>query len=280
MKPIVIASHRRAGTHFVADAIRANWAPGGRRPEIVPLESVFRSPLDTDGTAAATRREIERRRREGRPMILKTHCPAGFPEFWAPEYRSFVEGLLGAALIVRVTRSPLDVLRSLRRYVCGLEGQQPGGSLSEFAMAPSRFYPDCPALRGQSNAWVLGAHVGGWAQAMAGRPNCAAVSFEALSLDYARALSALFGDLGLALPRRWRDVRGLPGRWRRPWTRWLWPADFAPSAVNFGGGLVGRGRAEVGSVFHEGVILQAYADGMIGTAAENLPMPQTIAIGA
>ena len=108
---VVIASHRRAGTHLTIDSFRTNGTDVNRRflnldriepthPTHIPIEDFDRTLHSGKGT-----------------VLVKTHALPG-PEAWQdPAARDYAGQLLATSPIVYVHRDGRDVLVSLYHYV-------------------------------------------------------------------------------------------------------------------------------------------------------------------
>jgi len=115
---IVLATHRRSGTHLSIDLLRRQFEACAARKRLgEPLDALY---LNLERLMLASRGLSEEQalallRRAPRP-IVKTHALPGF-EAWGATHARFVEDLLGHADVFSVVRDGRDVLCSLHRYL-------------------------------------------------------------------------------------------------------------------------------------------------------------------
>lgn len=142
LKPLLIASHPRSGTHVSIDFVRRqflstwNWRfPGW------PNDHVY---LNIERLGASSRRfsEATARRIVTRPRraILKTHFNPQFTETWM-EAESFSPAdewlsLIDRAIKVYVVRHPLDVMCSYYQFSCGIDPRHEQGGFLGFVFGP------------------------------------------------------------------------------------------------------------------------------------------------
>ncbi len=129
---IVVATHRRSGTHLAIDLLRRQFAECRARKRLGEgLDSLYLNldrllphpePL-CEARAAALLRRAER-------PIVKTHALGEHLDGKGP-HAAFVASVLADAQLVVVVRDGRDVLASLHAYVRGYDPTAPAG-LSDF----------------------------------------------------------------------------------------------------------------------------------------------------
>jgi hypothetical protein len=127
LRPVLVASHPRSGTHLVMDLLRRQfrslntWRAWG-----LPLDYLY---LNLERLGADSRRfpEALARRIVNRPRraLLKTHFDARFEAGWAldetvPPARHWLQ-LVSQAHAIYVLRHPLDVMASYHQFLCGID---------------------------------------------------------------------------------------------------------------------------------------------------------------
>jgi hypothetical protein len=153
--PILIASHRRSGTHLTLDLLRRNFP--ACRPRMLPLENPHDSYLNLDRFEAGHKvacDEPEALRilgKSARPL-LKTHSEPDFTEI-DPARRAFLDGLLAKTKTVYVWRDGKKVMCSMWtwRRVFDASARVP---FAEFIRQTDE--------RGRSRVRVWGEHVSAW----------------------------------------------------------------------------------------------------------------------
>ena len=202
VKTIVIATHRRSGTHWTLDALRNN------SPDVceqfMTLERIAarhgdRMPLDEF-----------RLQLQGLPgrVLMKVHdVPAA--TFWQGEAeRAFVRSILRESPVIYVHRDGRDVMVSLYYYMRSFDAAVREQSFSEFLRGEAR-------LDGIATGLSRPAYWAQHVQAWLAEPNRLAVSYRALESDYEAALRAMAGFLKVRLPRSLRAIQ-LPGSQPKP----------------------------------------------------------------
>ena len=182
---IVVASHRRSGTHLVLDSLRNNGLDV--HPRFLTLERI-----DPAHERHLTIDQFDRRlRRNAGTVLVKTHALPG-PAAWEdPVAEAYVRELLAGAPIVYVHRDGRDVLVSLYHYVATYSPLVSGQSFGEFIRAPYT----APDAMGLSRAAYWQHHVLAWLDA---RPT-ALVGYAELLAGFPTVMARLADAVGLEL---------------------------------------------------------------------------------
>ena len=162
LRPILVASHPRSGTHLVMDLLRRqfrsldNWRIWG-----LPLDYLY---LNLERLGAENRRfPAERARRivnRPRRALMKTHFDADFVTGWAedestPPSKAWLD-FVGKANIFYVVRHPLDVMVSYHQFLSGIDKSLAGMDFMSFLRSPN--WNECAS---RLEWW--GRHAVGWA---------------------------------------------------------------------------------------------------------------------
>lgn len=114
MKPVVVASHPRSGTHLTIDTIRRQFPPC--RGWVFPWETVHHLYLNLDRLQEGHPQRIGIKKakkllaRSDRPLV-KTHSSPRLDQFKGTA-KSLAEQILAAGVIIYVVRDPRDVMCS------------------------------------------------------------------------------------------------------------------------------------------------------------------------
>lgn len=167
--PIVVASHRRSGTHLTLDLLRRNFP--ACRPRMLPLENPHCAYFNIDRFEATTtlpcdEKEALRLLSKARRPSVKTHATADFPDV-PGERRAFVEALMARGRVIYVHREGKKVMCSMWtwRRVFDPSARVP---FSEFIRQTDG--------RGRSRPRVWSEHVAAWR----GRDGVLSVDFDRL----------------------------------------------------------------------------------------------------
>ncbi len=209
-KTIVIATHRRSGTHWTIDALRNNspdvndvfltlehTAPNHDSP--VPLDE-FRQRLQA---------------LEGRVLIKAHDLPAA--TFWQGEAeRCFAREVMTTSPVLYVHRDGRDVMVSLYYYVQSFDEAARSQTFSEFLRSESTLDGVATGIS-QPAYWAH--HARTWLQ----QSNILPISYAALETDYQRLVRQMAKFLGIRLRRSLRQI-DLPGASHKPslFGRALW----------------------------------------------------------
>ncbi len=219
-KTIVIATHRRSGTHWTIDALRSN------SPDICNafltlerIEASHDAPIPLDDF----RRQLESL--EGR-VIIKVHdLPAA--TYWKGEAeRKFARSVLGSSPVIYVHRDGRDVMVSLYYYMQSFSEMVKGQSFSEFLRGEASL--DGVAT-GLSRPAYWAHHVVAWLA----QPNLLAVSYWALESDYGATLRQMADFLEVRLNRSLQKI-GLPTAQKKPtyYQRIKWKLGLKPKRLS------------------------------------------------
>jgi len=191
-RPIVVATHRRSGTHLTIDTLRRNFP--ACRPRLLPLENLHKSYLNVDVFETGFPQPIDQREalrilgKADRPTI-KTHSEAGYPAI-DPAHRPFVDALLENCRTLYIARDGRKVMCSLwtwRRV------------FDETARVPFPEFIRQQDGTGRSRPRQWADHVLGWLET----PGVVSYTFDELVKDSARVL----GEIGerFDLAPAWAD---------------------------------------------------------------------------
>ena len=201
-KTIVIATHRRSGTHWTIDALRNN------SPEICNgfltlerIEASHDAPIPLDDF------RLQLKGLDGRVLVKVHDLPTA--TYWKGEAeRKFARSVLGSSPIIYVHRDGRDVMVSLYYYMQSFSEVVKGQSFSAFLRGEAAL--DGVAT-GLSRPAYWAHHAGAWLT----QPNLLAVSYGALESDYEAALRGMAVFLDVKLNRSLRTIQ-LPGAQRKP----------------------------------------------------------------
>ena len=201
-KTIVIATHRRSGTHWTIDALRNN------SPDICDsfltlerIEASHDAPIPLDDF----RMQLESL--DGRALVKVHDLPAA--AYWKGESeRQFARSVLDSSPIVYVHRDGRDVMTSLYYYMQSFDETVKGQSFPAFLRGEA-------SLDGVATGLSRPAYWAHHAAAWLTRPNLLAVSYGALESDYEAALRRMAAFLKVKLNRSLRPIQ-LPGAQSKP----------------------------------------------------------------
>jgi len=205
---LVLATHRRSGTHLTIDLLRKQFPEFRSRKRLgeplhrlyVTLEMLNRKGMISDrvlGRSLTEHHAVSIMRRAARP-IIKTHSMPGFDD-WRPQFTPFLDELLRDADIYYIYRDGRDVLASLHPYM-------------QYFHPPARC-PFSTFLRQEVNGVN---HVQAWAQhvrAWLDQPGVRTLRFEDIVNDTRAVVERLGRELNVEpqyieplLPRRLRNI--------------------------------------------------------------------------
>lgn len=183
--PVLIASHRRSGTHLTLDLLRRNFP--ACRPAMLPLENPHHSYLNIDrfetGHAVpVTQREALRLLGKAARPLVKTHSEPGL-EAVPIDAEPFISDLAGRARTLYVHRDGKKVMCSMWtwRKVFDPEARVP---FSEFIRQPDG--------QARSRVRVWGEHVSSWLAV----PDVLAFDFDRIVRDTASLLTEIGAFIG------------------------------------------------------------------------------------
>ena len=201
-KTIVIATHRRSGTHWTIDALRNNSPDicadfltlervSTRHDTALPL-SKFRQQLDA----------LDRR------VLIKVHDLPSAGYFHGEAERDFARELMSNSPIVYVHRDGRDVMVSLYYYLRTFSDVVRGQSFAEFLRSESTVDG---IANGMSRPAFWAHHAGAWLH----EPNLLPISYAVLETDYKDTLREMADFLGVRLRRSLQAIT-LPGEQASP----------------------------------------------------------------
>lgn len=201
-KTIVIATHRRSGTHWTIDALRNN------SPDICDsfltlerIEAGHDAPIPLDDF----RMQLESM--DGRVLVKVHDLPAA--TYWkGAAERQFACAVLENSPIIYVHRDGRDVMASLYHYMQSFDETVKGQSFSAFLRGEA-------ALDGVASGLSRPAYWARHIRAWLARPNALAVSYGTLESDYEAALRRMAAFLDVRLNRALRPIH-LPGAQSQP----------------------------------------------------------------
>ncbi len=201
-KTIIVATHRRSGTHWTLDALRNN------SPDVsetfLTLERLS-SDHDSPMPLGQFRRQLETL--EGR-VLLKAHdLPAA--TFWKrDEERTFALSLLRGSPVIYAHRDGRDVMVSLYYYMQSFDADVKKQTFSDFIRSESKLDG---VDSGLSRPAYWARHARDWLR----QPNVLRVSYEGLETTYETSLREMADFLGISLQRSLRTI-DLPGKSGKP----------------------------------------------------------------
>ncbi len=234
---VVLATHRRSGTHLTIDLLRRHYpACRSRKRLFEGLDSLYLN-LDAMHTPwnLHLSQALQRLRRAERP-IVKTHGPPGFAhsgsESWSAEHRRFAHAVLDDADVLSIHRDVRDVLASYHHYERSYSPEK-RTTLSEFIQQKDGSVSRPRAWANQVRAWRAAGATSIAYEEIVGNPRTA---LETLSRALGMTPAGGEPILPLALQGRWharwqvafsRDpeattvpgATGRPLRWREALSR-------------------------------------------------------------
>lgn len=172
---IVIASHRRSGTHWTIDTLRHNC---GVEEKYINLDRVL--PWHNKHVTTDQFSEFASENR-----LVKTHTPASLSVFEKGGVKNFARNVIDSSRVIYVVRDGRDVMVSLYHYLKHMDTDP--GTFSEFLRQDNEFDVD---RVNRVDYWAY--HVNGWLD----RADVV-LSYEALHLDYEYTVRSLAECLGL-----------------------------------------------------------------------------------
>ena len=187
-KTIVIATHRRSGTHWTIDALRNNSSDVS--DTFMTLERVS-SDHETPTPLPEFRRQLKVL--DGRVLVKVHDLPVA--TFWKrEEERAFARSVLRESPAIYVHRDGRDVMVSLYYYMQSFDEDVKKQSFSEFLRSESKLDG---VDTGMSRPAYWAHHARTWLQ----QPNLLPVSYAALENDYVNSVRQMAGFLGIRVQR-------------------------------------------------------------------------------
>ena len=201
-KTIVVATHRRSGTHWTIDALRNN------SPDVSEsFLTLERTSSDHDAPMPLPEFRERLNTLEGRVLVKVHDLPAA--TFWKrDEERAFALLVLGQSPVIYVQRDGRDVMVSLYYYMRSFDEEVKQQSFSDFIRSESKLDG---VDSGMSRPAYWAHHARVWLQ----QPNVLLVSYEALEKRYETSVREMAAFLGVRLRRSLRAI-DLPGKSGKP----------------------------------------------------------------
>ncbi|MCY4018585.1 MAG: sulfotransferase domain-containing protein [Chloroflexi bacterium] len=197
-KTIVVATHRRSGTHWTIDALRNN------SPDVSEsFLTLERASSDHDSPMPLSEFRQRVKTLEGRVLVKVHDLPTA--SFWKRnEERTFALSVLRESPVIYVHRDGRDVMVSLYYYMQSFDEEVKKQSFSDFIRSESKLDG---VDSGMSRPAYWAHHARVWLQ----QPNVLRVSYEALEKSYEASVREMGAFLGISLRRSLRTI-DLPGK--------------------------------------------------------------------
>ena len=188
-KCIIVASHRRSGTHWLIDTLRNNFhdfAPG-----YFNLDRLAPHSSANDFVDLTSFQEILAG--HDKMLILKTHTSQDLASFRGnDDVNRFIRKLIRRNNVIYIWRNGLDVMNSLHHYLKKFQDDVPESytglmKMKEDLGESARL----PADMSRLDYWM--AHVRGWHEGAART----IITYEELYFDYEAAVNRLAAELDL-----------------------------------------------------------------------------------
>lgn len=172
---IIVASHRRSGTHWTIDSLRHNSLD--IKEKYINLDRLLPRHHRT-----VTSQQFSDFARGN--ILIKTHSPHSLSPFLSGGVYEYVNEVLASSKVIYVVRDGRDVMVSLYYYLQHI-GRDPG-TFSEFLKQDNEFDVD---RINRIDYWVQ--HVAGWMDNAD-----VVIQYEALHSKYEEAVKTMIGVLG------------------------------------------------------------------------------------
>lgn len=201
-KTIVVATHRRSGTHWTIDALRNN------SPDVCEtFLTLERMSSDHDSPVPLVEFRKGLQTLEGRVLVKVHDLPTA--TFWKhDEERAFALSVMRQSPVVYVHRDGRDVMVSLYYYMQSFDEEVKQQSFSEFIRSESKLDG---VDSGMSRPAYWAHHARLWLQ----QPNVLLVSYGALEQCYESSVKEMAAFLGIGLRRSLLAI-DLPGKAANP----------------------------------------------------------------
>jgi len=201
-KTIVIATHRRSGTHWTIDALRNN-SPD-INPKFLTLEQTEPShhqpiPLDEFQNTLESL--------SGHVLIKVHDLPTGM--FWQSEREQHhALAIMQNSPVIYVHRDGRDVMVSLYHYIKSFRADFADLSFSDFIRMDNEL--DGKPIMSRPAYWAY--HVNTWLK----HPNTLAIAYEALETDYNATVKKMADFLNISLSNTLQTVDLHPSKKNKP----------------------------------------------------------------
>ena len=200
-KKVIVASHRRSGTHLTIDAIQNNFNVFQANPPIndLTLDNLSRHLVHSELCCDEIQRRIE-----GASCVMKTHAHGKISAFFQGDLdlREFVSNLFAQSKIIYVLRDGRDVMVSQYFYQQCFDERTKEISFSQYLREENNF--DRETYDGALNRvqyWVF--HLNSWIS----NENCLKISFDDLEKRYRATLQKVSEFIDEPLNRPISDNR-------------------------------------------------------------------------
>ncbi|CAN2045681.1 O-methyltransferase [Candidatus Magnetomoraceae bacterium gMMP-13] len=199
LQHVIVASHRRSGTHLTIDSIINNFFIFSQNPDI---NKVTLDHLLTQGKQHQSIAEIQAQICHS-PCILKTHSHGNIENFFSKsELKNFINKLFSNSKIIYVHRDGRDVLTSLYYYMHNFNEKIKNIPFSEFIRMPNDFNED--TYEGELNRveyWQF--HVRSWLE----KKDILFLSFDDFHKDLHNTLIKISRFIGYPINSEIKDIR-------------------------------------------------------------------------
>jgi len=200
-KNIIIASHRRSGTHLTIDSILNNFPIFNNNEDYI-VETL--DHLTSHDLKNKMKSEDLKKLMHGKSSLLKTHSTAYIKDFFAGGRvdQKYIENIFDDAKVIYVFRDGRDVLVSLYNYMKSFDKETRGASFHEFIRMVNNF--DNDGYEGDVNRveyWSY--HVEGWLN----NNDCLFLKFDEIKNDYEKTLCKISEFIGVPLNDNIVDIR-------------------------------------------------------------------------
>jgi hypothetical protein len=210
--PVIVASHRRSGTHLTIDTIFNNFPvfSGRQRNELMTLDHLSSHVTRWDRTVDEFREHIRTQ-----PRILKTHCHGYLDDFFQgpKEIRPFIHDLFRHSRVIYIYRDCRDVMVSQFHYhhkIAQSPWKDPPTFTHYIRMNNGFDAKTCSVAMDRVSFWAY--HVESWLC----RPDVLYVTYEDLHRDYCGTLRRIALFIEQPLNSTIKDVRKKPSHKPQP----------------------------------------------------------------
>ena len=192
---LLIATHRRSGTHLTIDAIRNNFR-SWRKEDYLVLETIQKTHPQHISFEEFSRKTVAGNR------VIKLHYRFDDVDFFPAQEQELFHSLLQTSHLIYVVRNGLDVMASLYEFRKGHDPNLKNTSFSEFIREPT-FDKNYPQLN-KVEYWRE--HVLGWLDSPI-RDRLKIVQYEQWIEQYKSTVKSISKHIGQASDWWSKDVR-------------------------------------------------------------------------
>ena len=204
MKHVIVASHRRSGTHLLIDTIVSNISGY--------ITDAGRNHLVLDHLTSRVEQQVSLEDfmifLEQKPRVIKTHSHADITSFFenSKSIVKYVESLFSDSRVIYVYRDGRDVLTSLYFYMRRFSPTVQNKTLSEFIrMSNDVDVGTCSEKFDRIDFWKF--HVESWLE----QNSILLISYEQLITAFNQTLRKISDFLNQPIKDKIKDVRMQPG---------------------------------------------------------------------